>query len=72
MYNQFVPIHEQKVHVPDSSGRKHVYDVSMRDMFFIEEEYERHQRIKAHMVVALEALNDAMYFLKYKQSAAED
>lgn len=40
-------------------------------MIFMQEEYEHHLRIKAHLVVALEALKDALYFLDRKTNYAE-
>ena len=40
-------------------------------MIFMQEEYEHHIRIKSHLVVALEALKDAIYFLDRKQASIE-
>ena len=56
-------MHEVKVHVADERGQPHVYDFDTTKMIFMEEEYEHHLRIKAHLVVALEALKDAQFFL---------
>ena len=41
-------------------------------MFFMNEEYEHHQRIKAYMVVAVEAFQDALYFLNRKVVGIEN
>ena len=71
IYNYFAPMHDVKAHVADTKGRDHVYNFQTTEMIFMQEEYEHHIRIKSHLVVALEALKDATYFLDRKQASIE-
>ena len=71
-HNYKSKMHDHKVHIPDNYGYDHVYGFDTSEMFFMQEEYEHHQRIKAHMVVALEAFQDALYFLNRKLAENEN